>query len=66
MRVSIQRERCVTSGRCVVTAPEVFGHNDDGIVTLLDEAPAPDRHAAVREAAYLCPSLAIELHGGQR
>jgi ferredoxin len=66
MRVSVKPERCVTAGRCTATAPEVFGHDDDGIVTVLDDSPPADQHDAVREATYLCPSLAIDLLGDER
>ncbi|SFW73017.1 ferredoxin [Amycolatopsis australiensis] len=63
MRVAIEQERCVTSGRCAFTAPEVFTQNDDGLVEVLTERPAADQQEAVREAAFLCPALAIEVKG---
>ncbi|WP_410585852.1 ferredoxin [Amycolatopsis sp. lyj-23] len=63
MHVTIQQERCVTSGRCAFTAPEVFTQNDDGLVEVLTERPAEDQQGAVREAAFLCPALAIEVKG---
>lgn len=62
MRVSIDEDGCVGAGQCVLAAPDVFDQrDDDGIVVLLDEAPAPDLHDATREAALLCPALAIHL-----
>ncbi|GAB2714584.1 ferredoxin [Nocardia thraciensis] len=58
----MDRERCIGSGMCVMTAPEVFDQSDeDGRVLLLDSTPASDRDAAVREAVLLCPSDAINL-----
>jgi ferredoxin len=60
MRVSVDQDRCVGSGQCVLAAPSVFDQRDsDGIVTLLDENPPSDEDAAVVEAASVCPALAI-------
>jgi ferredoxin len=43
-------------------APEVFDQRDeDGMVVLLDETPAPEVHEAVRESAMVCPAAAIHL-----
>jgi ferredoxin len=60
VRVSVDQEKCVGSGQCVLAAPEVFDQRDeDGIVLLLNEHPAPDQEAGVRDAAALCPAWAI-------
>jgi ferredoxin len=49
----------------VLLAPEVFDQREeDGIVVLLDETPAADLHAAVREAATVCPAAAITVEEG--
>jgi ferredoxin len=62
MRVSIDEDGCVGAGQCVLAAPDVFDQRDeDGIVVLLDETPAPELHDATREAAMLCPALVIRL-----
>jgi ferredoxin len=62
MRVTIEEDLCVGAGQCVLAAPDVFDQRDeDGIVVLLDETPAPGLHDATREAALLCPALAIHL-----
>lgn len=61
MRVAIHQDRCVTSARCSFTAPEVFTQNDDGLVEVLTDRPGPDQEAAVRDAAFLCPALAIDI-----
>jgi ferredoxin len=64
MKVSIDQARCVGSGQCVLVAPEVFDQREeDGIVLLLDESPSEELHDQVREAAQICPALAIELQG---
>jgi ferredoxin len=62
MRIAVDRETCCGSGNCVMTAPAVFDQDDAlGLVVLLDPQPPQSEHAAVREAAHLCPSGAIDL-----
>ena len=62
MRVSVDDEKCVAAGQCVLVAPKVFDQRDeDGVVVLLDETPGPPLHDAVREAAMVCPAAAIHL-----
>jgi ferredoxin len=61
MRVTVDRDKCVGAGQCVLVAPETFDQDDDGIVALLTEAPPRERRAAVEEAARLCPALAISV-----
>ncbi|MEW9553949.1 ferredoxin [Nonomuraea sp. NPDC050783] len=62
MKVTVDEDKCCGAGSCVLIAPEVFDQRDeDGIVVLLEPEPGADRHAAVREAAAVCPALAIEV-----
>ena len=62
MKVSVEADKCVAAGQCVLLAPEVFDQREeDGVVVLLDEAPGPEHHEAVREAALVCPAAAIHL-----
>ncbi|WP_411153315.1 ferredoxin [Streptomyces sp. A30] len=59
MKVGVEVPKCVASGQCVLLAPEVFDQReDDGMVVLLDEAPAPELHDGVRESAAVCPAAA--------
>lgn len=58
MKVSIDADRCVASGQCVMLAPEVFDQDDDGIVVLLDDSPASGLDG-VRESVRVCPGRAI-------
>ncbi len=60
MTIRIDRDKCVGGGQCVLAAPEVFDQRDeDGTVVLLNEHPPTDLYGPVREAALLCPALAI-------
>ncbi|WP_112136002.1 ferredoxin [Glycomyces dulcitolivorans] len=62
MKVSVDADKCVAAGQCVLLAPEVFDQREeDGVVFLLDEAPGPDLHDGVRESAMVCPAAAIHL-----
>ncbi|MEU3186008.1 ferredoxin [Streptomyces sp. NPDC006923] len=62
MKVSLDQDRCVASGQCVVAAPEVFDQRDeDGVAVLLDAAPPAGDADDVRHAAAVCPALAIRL-----
>lgn len=60
MKVTIDQDKCVASGQCVTAAAEVFDQRDeDGIVVLLNENPPAELAADVRQAAVVCPALAI-------
>lgn len=61
MRITADKDVCIGSGQCVLTAPDVFDSDDDGVVEVRTPAPAPDRLASVREAVSLCPSRALSL-----
>ncbi|MFD2467963.1 ferredoxin [Amycolatopsis silviterrae] len=64
MKVVVDQSRCVGAGQCVLVAPEVFDQRDeDGMVVLLQENPSAELHAQVKDAAQLCPALAIEVDG---
>lgn len=60
MKLTVDQDKCCGAGACVLSAPEVFDQRDeDGVVTLLTTEPASVHHAAVREAAAMCPTAAI-------
>ncbi|GAB2724771.1 ferredoxin [Kitasatospora kifunensis] len=59
MQITVDSDRCVGAGQCVLAAPAVFDQDEDGVVSLLTEHPAADQHTAVRLASSLCPSRSI-------
>ncbi|QDO02036.1 ferredoxin [Streptomyces sp. RLB3-17] len=62
MKVVVDEEKCVAAGQCVAAAMDVFGQRDeDGIVVLLNENPSPELADDVRNAAAVCPALAIHI-----
>jgi ferredoxin len=59
VKVEANREICIGAGMCLLTAPEVFDQDDDGIVVLLT-AEVPDEHVEqARRAVANCPSGAL-------
>jgi ferredoxin len=62
VHVTVDQDRCCSSGQCVLTAPAVFDQSDeDGLVVLLQDRPAADQDGRLRTAAALCPGGAITL-----
>ncbi|MGW1787285.1 ferredoxin [Streptomyces sp. NPDC001858] len=62
MKVVVDEEKCVAAGQCVAAAMDVFDQReDDGIVVLLEENPPAEQADDVRNAAAVCPALAIRI-----
>ena len=59
MLVTIDRDKCIGSGACVIACPDVFGQDDDGMVRLLDPSPGPDLDDRVSQAVRACPANVI-------
>ena len=65
MKITVDTGSCVSSGQCVLLAPETFDQNeDDGTVVLLAAEPTAGQEDAVRPAELTCPAAAIRLSGG--
>jgi ferredoxin len=63
MRVTVDREACVGSGNCALSAPAVFAQDeDDGRVMTVTDTPGPALRAMARAASARCPVGAITLH----
>jgi ferredoxin len=59
--VSVDVARCVGSGQCALTVPEIFDQADDGSVVLHTDRAAAELAEAVHDAADRCPVRAISL-----
>jgi ferredoxin len=43
MKVTVGTDKCIASGQCVLTSPEVFDQRDeDGVVVLLNPSPSAE------------------------
>jgi ferredoxin len=61
VKVSADRDVCISAGNCVMSASAVFDQDEDGIVVVLvDEVPEGEEDRA-REAVKLCPSQALRI-----
>jgi ferredoxin len=61
LKISADRDVCISAGNCVMAADAIFDQDDDGIVVVLvDEVPAAEEEHA-REAVKLCPSQALRI-----
>jgi ferredoxin len=62
MRLTVDQSRCIGSGQCVMTEPEVFDQDEEeGWVVLMVERPGEPLAGNVRKAARSCPVQAIAL-----
>jgi ferredoxin len=64
MRVTVDSTRCLGASHCVSVAPEVFDQENDAFVALRRQ-PSASEYADVRQAAYLCPSGAIQIDAAE-
>ncbi len=61
MKVTANRDVCISAGNCVMAASAVFDQDEDGIVVMLvDDVPESEEDHA-REAVKLCPSQALRI-----
>jgi ferredoxin len=62
MKITIDVDKCIGAGNCVMWSPEVFDQRDeDGIVVVMDETPDQALWESVRTAAAACPANVILL-----
>ena len=66
MKIAADRDVCIGSGNCVLTAPQVFDQDDDeGLVVVLTTSDVDPADAdAIRDAVAHCPSGALRLVDG--
>jgi ferredoxin len=62
VKIAVDRDRCIGSGMCAMTAPDIFDQDpDEAVVVLLDEAPPEAQRPAVQQAVDRCPAAVIRL-----
>lgn len=61
MKVVADRARCCGGGQCVLSAPEVFDQDDEGIVVVLQPEPDSRLLEDVRNAVHVCPAACISI-----
>lgn len=62
-RVTVDSDVCISSGKCVADAPQLFRFDDDEIAEVVPGAPAPADEVAL-DLARACPSGAIRVFDG--
>lgn len=62
MKVTVDQDKCASSGNCVMRAPEIFDQRDeDGVVVLRNEHPPAEQADNAWRAAAGCPAQAIHI-----
>lgn len=62
MKVTVEQDKCASSGNCAIRALEIFTQRDeDGVILLLNENPQAENAQAARMAAAACPAVAISI-----
>lgn len=61
MRIQADDTVCIGAGNCVLSAPDLFDQDDDGIVQVLQVEVPPDQQDEAREAVERCPARALTL-----
>jgi ferredoxin len=58
--VTVDRDECVSAGKCVASVPGYFMFDDDELAMIDPDGPKPDDGTLLR-VARACPSMAIHL-----
>ena len=61
MRIVVDRVLCQGHGVCESEAPGVFAVAKNGVLEILDDAPAEDRRAEIEAAVKFCPTGALRI-----
>jgi ferredoxin len=61
VKITADRDVCISAGNCVMVASAVFDQDEDGIVVMLVDDVPEDEEARAREAVKLCPSQALRI-----
>ena len=58
-RVQVDVDRCLGTGACEYTAPDIFEVGDDAVTHVIGEPDGADKR--VRDAVEECPAAALRL-----
>lgn len=61
MKITVDLDLCTGHGLCEAMAPEVFALDADGFCSILLEEVSGDMVSVAEEAAFACPTRAIEM-----
>ena len=62
MKVTVDTSLCIGSGTCAMTAPAVFGQDEEqAVVVVLDPAPPESERESVELAVKSCPAAVIRM-----
>jgi ferredoxin len=61
--VTVDRERCLGSGMCIVYAPGTFAHDAEAKAVVVN--PSGDPLDAIRNAVEACPTSALHIDEGE-
>jgi ferredoxin len=61
MKIKTIPSNCIASGNCTIIAPDLFGHDDKGVVVARVTSLSAAQLADARNAVAACPVAAIEL-----
>ena len=64
MRIEIDRDVCIGSAQCALTAPGVFTQDEDGLSEVLPGRVDGGGDPRLREAVRTCPVRAISVSEG--
>ena len=61
MKITVERDKCIGAGQCMLNAPELFDQDEEGTVVVLDEHPTDEQESAACNAEHACPARVITL-----
>lgn len=64
-RITVDPDVCISSGKCVADAPQLFRFDDDEIAQVIPGAEVPSNELAL-DIARNCPAGAIKVFDGDK
>jgi ferredoxin len=61
VHITIDRERCIGAGQCVLAAPDVFTQDDEAIGQVLPGRDHGSDDLRIHEGAEACPVQAVKI-----